>query len=58
VVSRSSVRTLTIVQSWRIVGFIFIGASAPLAALALAIFLGAAGSFIYPQGIPTSRMYC
>ncbi len=92
-------RTLTIVQSWRIVGFVFlvlytygilpglfalpagwgdivIGATAPLAALALAdpkhrssfifwqalgildlvlaIVLGAADSFIHPQGIPTS----
>jgi hypothetical protein len=92
-------RTLTMVQSWRIVGFVFlvlysygilpglfalpagwgdivIGATAPLAALALAdpkhrssfifwqalgildlvlaIFLGAADSFINPQGIPTS----
>ncbi len=92
-------RTLTVVQSWRIVGFVFlvlytygilpglfalpagwgdivIGATAPLAALALAdpqhrssfifwqvlgildlvlaIFLGAADSFIHPQGIPTS----
>jgi hypothetical protein len=92
-------RTLTIVQSWRIIGFVFlvlysygilpglfalpagwgdivIGATAPLAALALAdpkhrssfifwqllgildlvlaIFFGAADSFIYPQGIQTS----
>jgi len=94
-------RILTIVQSWRIVGFVFlvlytygilpgqfalpagwgdivIGATAPLAALALAdpkhrssfifwhvlgildlvlaIFLGAAESFIHSQATPTSPM--